>query len=139
MAQVRILQALEAMKIAMPRVPEKFWDKYQRLISIDELQNRLVQVYDKHYTSDELNDLLKFYDSPIGKKMSAEAVPILRESMEISQELSKQAGQSVASDVQAEQLLKRPEALGTFRPPTLPSGNSTLSDTPTPAPATPAP
>ncbi len=68
MAQVRILQALEAMKLAMPRVPEKFWDKYRQLISIDELQNRLVQVYDKHYTSDELNDLLKFYDSPFRKK-----------------------------------------------------------------------
>ena len=74
-----------------------------------------------------------------GKKMSAEAVPILRESMEISQELSKQAAQSVASDVQAEQLLKQPQALGTFRPPTLPLGNPTLSDTPTPTPAAPAP
>ena len=138
MAQVRILEALEAMKLAMPRVPEKFWDKYRQLISLEELQNRLVQVYDKHYTSDELNDLLKFYDSPLGKKMSAEAVPILRESMAIAQDLSKRAAQSVASDVQAEQLLKQPQSLGTFKPPT-PLGNPTLSDTPTPTPTAAAP
>ena len=67
MAQERILQGMAGMKQMMPRVPEKYWTQYRQLITVDELRNRLVYVYDKHYTSEELTDLLKFYDSPLGK------------------------------------------------------------------------
>jgi hypothetical protein len=138
-AQERILQALAGMKILMPRVGEKFWEKYRQLITIEELRNRLVYVYDKHYTPEDLNELLKLYDSPLGKKMSDEAIPILRESMDIAQELSKRAGQSVAADFQAEQLLQRPRAAGSLGPgippsnPVLPSASSpTATATATP-------
>jgi hypothetical protein len=128
-AQQRIFQALAGMKLMMPRVEEKFWDKYRQLISLDELRDRLVYVYDKHYTSDELNDLLKFYDSPVGKKVSDNAVPILRESMDIAQDLSKRAGQSVSADLQAEQFLKSPRAAGSLGAP-VPSMNSASSPAP---------
>jgi hypothetical protein len=130
-AQERILQAVAGMKLMMPRVAEKFWDKYRQLITIDELRNRLVIVYDKHYSSEELNELLKFYDSPLGKKMSDEVIPILRESMEIAQGLSKRAAQSVSADFQAEELLQRPRAAGSLGP-GIPSNGSAGPSAPTP-------
>lgn len=138
-AQERILQALAGMKLMMPRVGEKYWDKYRQLITIDELRDRLVSVYDKHYTSEELSDLLKFYDSPLGKKISDEAIPVLRESMSIAQELSKRAAQSMAADFQAEQLLQRPRAAGSLGSPMFPQSNSALSPTPTPTATATAP
>ena len=107
-AQERILHAIDGMKLIMPRVGEKFWDKYRQLINLDELRERLVYVYDKYYTTEELSELLKFYDSPLGKKVSDNAVPISRESVDIAQDLSKRAMQSVAADVQAERLLQMP-------------------------------
>ena len=137
-AQERILQALAGMKLMMPRVAEKFWDKYRQLISIDELRTRLVIVYDKHYSSEELSELLKFYDSPLGKKMSDEAIPILRESMDIAQDLSKRAAQSVAADFQAEQLLQRPRAVGSMGP-AIPPGTSAAPTAPTPTATATAP
>ncbi len=129
-AQERMLQAMAGMKLAMPRVAEKFWEKYRQLISADELRERLVGVYDKHYTSEELNELLKFYDSPLGKKVSEEAVPILRESMEIGQDLSKRAAKSVSADYQAEQLLQRPRAAGSLGSPIFAPSNPTGSPAP---------
>lgn len=136
LAQERILQGLAGMKRMMPRVPEKVWDKYLQLIGLEELLNRLIYVYDKHYTSDELNELLKFYDSPVGKKMSDEALPVLRDSMGIAQELSKRATQSVMADFQAEQLLQQPRTAGSLGPLLRPQGNSTAApeatSTPTP-------
>ena len=133
-AQERILSAMEAMKLNMPRVGEKYWEKYRSLISIEELRDRLVYVYDRHYTSEELNELLKFYESPVGKKVSDQAVPILRESMDIAQDLSKRAARSVTADYQAEQLLQRPRAAGSLGSPILapPSRNPAESATPSP-------
>ena len=137
-AQERILQALAGMKLMMPRVPEKYWDKYRQLISIDELRNRLIIVYDKHYTSEELNELLKFYDSPLGKKVSDEVVPILRESMEIAQGLSKRAAQSIAADYQAEELLQRPRSAGSLGP-AIPPGGPAVPPAPAPTATATAP
>jgi hypothetical protein len=139
LAQERILQGMAGMKLTMPRVPEKFWEKYRQLISVDELRDRLVSVYDKHYTSEELNELLKFYDSPIGKKVSDEAIPILRESKDIAQEISKRAAQSVAVDFQAEQLLQQPRAAGSLRSPGFAPGNPAESPTPSPTATASAP
>jgi uncharacterized protein len=136
-AQERVLQAMAGMKLMMPRVPENVWEKYRQLISLDEFRNRLIYVYDKHYTSEELSELLKFYDSPLGKKMSDEVIPILRESMEIAQGLSKRAAQSVSSDFQAEELLQRPRAAGSLGP-AIPSSGSAGPSAPTPT-ATAAP
>jgi hypothetical protein len=140
LAQERILSALAGMKTLMPRVGEKYWEKYRQLVSVEELSKRLVYVYDKHYTSEDLNQLLKFYDSPLGKKVSDEAIPILRGSMDIAQDLSKRAAQSVASEYQAEQLLQRPRAAGSLGSGMMPFSNSpapSVSPTPTATPAAP--
>lgn len=136
-AQERILQGLESVKQQMPRVPEKFWEKYRQLISMEELSARLVSVYDKHYTSEDLSELLKFYDSPIGKKVSDETISILRESKDVAQEISKRAAQSVSTDFQAEQLLQQPRAAGSLRAPVLAPASPAVSPTPSPTASAP--
>jgi uncharacterized protein len=138
MTQERIFQGMAGLKQMMPRVPEKYWAQYRQLISVDELRNRLVYVYDKHFTSDDLKALLQFYDSPIGKKLSENTLPILRESMEIAQQMSKRAGEAVAQDFRAEQLLQQPRAAGSLGGPLPAPGNplapAPLASSPTPTP-----
>lgn len=138
MAQERILQGMTGLKQMMPRVPEKYWAQYRQLISVDELRNRLLYVYDKHFASADLKALLQFYDSPIGKKLSENTLPILRESMEIAQQMSKRAGEAVAQDFRAEQLLQQPRAAGSLGGPLATPGNplapAPLASSPTPTP-----
>ena len=135
-AQERIAQGMAGMKQMMPRLQEKYWEKYRSLISESELTARLIRVYDQRYTVDELKSLLEFYNTPAGKKMTENAVPILRESMAIAQELSRQAGSAVMNEVNADQLLQNPVSAGSFKGMLLkPSVSATPSDT-TPTPAT---
>ncbi len=137
-AEERIAQAMAGMKQMMPRLQEKYLEKYRSLISENDLRNRLIEVYDKRYTTDELRSMLQFFDTPAGKKMTENAVPILRESMAIAQQLSRQAGNTIMSEVNAEQLLQRPTAAGSFNGMLLaPSASATPSETmPTATPAT---
>ena len=131
MAQERILQSVAGLKQMMPRVPEKYWVQYRQFITVEELRNRLAYVYDKHFTSEELTELLKFYDSPVGKKLTGEALPISKESMEVAQQFSKRAAQAVMSEFRAEQLLQKPRAAGSLGGPVSPLDSPALSPTPT--------
>ena len=127
---------MAGMKQMMPRLQEKYWEKYRSLISESELTARLIRVYDQRYTTDELKSLLEFYNTPAGKKMTENAVPILRDSMAIAQELSRQASTAVMSEVNADQLLQNPVSAGSFKGMLLaPSVSATPSGT-TPTPAT---
>ncbi len=139
MVQERLRQVMEGMRAAMPRVPEKYFEKYRALISLDEMRDRLVAVYDKHFTVEELKAVLQFYDSPAGKKMTQETVPILRESMDFAQQMSKRAMEEVSKEFRAEELLERPRAAGGSLGPPLPSPRqvqqSGLSATPAASPS----
>jgi hypothetical protein len=135
MAQERIAQAQAGLKQMMPRLPEKYWEKYRSLISENELRDRLAQVYDKRYTTDEIKSLIEFYGTPAGKKLSENAVPILRDSMTIAQEMSRRAAQTVTSEVNAERLLQDPVSSGSFSGMLLTPGAPGAAASPTPATA----
>jgi hypothetical protein len=133
-AQERILQGLAGMKQLMPRIPEKYWVEYREKISANELRDRLVRVYDKHFTPEELKAILEFYESAAGRKLSAAMMPILRESMEIALDVSKRAGEVVAKDLRTEQLLQQPRAAGSIPMPPVPPSNPLPSIPPAPTP-----
>ena len=38
-------------------------------LSIYMVKEEMVNIYEKHFTQDEIKDLIKFYESPTGKKL----------------------------------------------------------------------
>jgi hypothetical protein len=50
------------------------------------LMDRVVPLYDKHYTKGEIRSLIQFYESPLGKKVSALRPQIAKESMVVAEE-----------------------------------------------------
>jgi uncharacterized protein len=72
-----------------------FADSYQKKYDVDQLTEDLVQIYDKHYTDDEIKNLLQFYGSPIGQKVAAESPKITHE----IQAASRAAGMKAAKEV----------------------------------------
>ena len=50
------------------------------------LMDRVVPLYDKHYTQDEIRKLIEFYETPLGKKVSALRPQIAKESMVVAEE-----------------------------------------------------
>jgi hypothetical protein len=69
-------------------------------ISSEESIAGLVDIYASHYTHDDIRDLLKFYETPIGKKMLQQAPQIALESAQFGQRLFLQRVPQIQKDIQ---------------------------------------
>jgi len=78
-------QMIASMKGAMANVPEKFWVEFRKELNADELVNQIIPIYDKHLTHAEVKELIKFYETPVGKKMITVMPAITAESMQVGQ------------------------------------------------------
>ncbi|MBA4850014.1 DUF2059 domain-containing protein [Emticicia sp. BO119] len=76
-------------------LPEGFWDEFIKAINYDELAAMYIPIYDKHYSHQEIIDMIKFYESPTGKKMVEKTPLIVAESMEAGREWGGKLGEKV--------------------------------------------
>ena len=72
---------IEPLKASYPQVPEEFWNTFVHEVHSDELVDLVIPIYDKYYTHAEIQELMRFYQSPVGQKtikvlpkLSAEAI-----------------------------------------------------------------
>ncbi|MGQ4272515.1 DUF2059 domain-containing protein [Terrihabitans sp. B22-R8] len=68
----------------------------------DELLNEIAKVYATKFTENELKDIAKFYQSPVGQKMTGALPEILRESFGFAQEWSQRVSVEVMNEIRAE-------------------------------------
>ena len=52
----------------------------------DGLMDRVVPLYNKHYTHNEIKTLIRFYETPLGKKVTALRPQIAKEGMVVAEE-----------------------------------------------------
>ncbi len=91
-------QMILQMKSAMPSVDESAWPKVKSDVwekQIAELNQKLVPIYRKHFTHDDIKSLIAFYQTDIGKKLAEKTPLISRESMVIGQQWGMQLGQAI--------------------------------------------
>lgn len=94
-----ISQMMTMMKQQKNEVPAEVWESLQTemsKISVIELTDMLVPVYQKHLTIQDINALTSFYNTPIGKKFAEKSPLIMQESMQIGQQWGQKIGQQVA-------------------------------------------
>jgi hypothetical protein len=48
---------------------------------LDEMMNAVISIYQRHLTKTDLEELIRFYSSPVGQKMISEQPQIMQESM----------------------------------------------------------
>ena len=77
-----------------PQVPEKVWEEFRSRASVNDFVAIAVPIYRKHYSQEEIQQLLAFYRTPLGQKVIAETPAILQESMAAGREW----GESIAQD-----------------------------------------
>jgi hypothetical protein len=82
-AMDQIMMSFEEM---FPDVPAGFWADFRNEAKAEDLLDMMVPIYDKYYTHDDIRDLIKFYESPIGQKMIETMPLVLQESMQAGQE-----------------------------------------------------
>jgi hypothetical protein len=86
MGELAVQQIIATFRQMMPQVKDELWQELKKEISAEELLLRLVPVYDKHFSSSELKELIRFYESPIGKKTTQMMPAINQEAMQIGQQ-----------------------------------------------------
>ncbi|MFT2007271.1 DUF2059 domain-containing protein [Pontibacter sp. 13R65] len=93
---------MQALKSSNPNIPEEFFTEFQKQFNTELIMNNIAPIYDKHYSHEEVKELIKFYQTPVGKKTITAIPQIMEESMEMGQELGKQVAEKVVKKLQAE-------------------------------------
>ena len=72
----------------LPMIPEEnqadFKKEYEALLP--SLYEEMVPVYQKYYTHEEIKEMLKFYNSPLGKKIAGNAGNLTSDGMKVGQD-----------------------------------------------------
>jgi hypothetical protein len=83
---------LNSMKQLYPAVPEEFWSEIRVEIRAEELADLAVPIYVKYLSLEDMQQLLTFYESPVGQKLLQVQPAILQESMSIGQQMGEGCG-----------------------------------------------
>jgi hypothetical protein len=96
--------SVSAQRASNPRIPAAFWDRFLSLAQSrrDTLSTMFVEIYSRHFSTDDVKQLLAFYHTPTGQRMLAETPKIGRESMLAGQAFGAQLGADVARQLSKE-------------------------------------
>jgi hypothetical protein len=69
---------------------------------IEEVNNEMAKAYASHFTESELKEMLAFYSSPVGRKMSMEEPKAMAQGMNFAQEWAQKFSEEVLSKYRSE-------------------------------------
>ncbi len=75
---------------------------YEKKFDADQITEQLVVIYDKHYSSEEIKELLQFYGSPLGQRIAAESPKISREIQAATRATAAKAVKDALQETKAE-------------------------------------
>jgi hypothetical protein len=96
-----IAQMLPALKQMAPQAPEEFWREFMAEIDPESLVDLVVPIYAKHFETAELDALIEFYSSPIGRKTVERLPAISAESMAAGQAWGEQIAKRAIEKLKA--------------------------------------
>lgn len=89
-----------SMKQALPCVSSNYWENYIDENSSKDFIGRLVPIYQKHFTADEVDGMVRFYSSPLGQKVLTEMPLALAEANQAGQQWSHEHTQQMISKLE---------------------------------------
>ncbi|HEY8931788.1 MAG TPA: DUF2059 domain-containing protein [Rariglobus sp.] len=101
-ADQMMAQMIQGMSVNMKGMPPEFWQRFSQKIRASELIERIIPLYDKYYSLEDLRAVNAFYSSPAGQRVLQTLPQIMQESMKIGQEWGREIGERAAAEVMAE-------------------------------------
>jgi hypothetical protein len=95
-------QMIGSMKKAMPNVPDKFWGDFMKEVRTEELIDLIVPVYDRNLAQEDIKELIRFYESPTGKKFVSVLPKITQESMVVGEKWGRELAERVIKKLNAQ-------------------------------------
>jgi uncharacterized protein len=122
-------QMAGVMANALPCVPASYWQGFVDANATNQLIGRMVPVYQKHFTAEDIDGLLKFYKSPLGQKVITQMPQTMAEGMQIGKQWGQERGQQMVAQLQSQGTLN---AQGQC-----PAAGAAAKPAPAPSPAAP--
>jgi hypothetical protein len=95
-------QVFAGLKAEYPQVPAKFWDTAAQEMKTDELLDAIIPIYQKYYTNDDLQQLVAFYQTPIGQKTISILPQLSRESIAVGLKFGRTIAKRITDKLKAE-------------------------------------
>ena len=95
-------QMIAAFQKQIPDVPQDFWDRLEQKMDMRELIEKIIPVYDKYYTLEDLKAINAFYETPAGQKVLSTLPQVMQECIKIGQEWGERIGKQAAAEAEAE-------------------------------------
>lgn len=93
-----IKQMFGMFKQNQSEVPSDIWTEMEKEMlksSMPELVDLLIPVYNKHLSLEDIEGVIKFYESPLGKKFADKSPLITQESMQVGQKWGEKLAMNV--------------------------------------------
>jgi hypothetical protein len=104
-AEDLILKSIEltlpAQRAQNPNIPPEFWDRFAARARADVtmLVDSLAPVYAQRFSKAELDQLVAFYESPVGRHVATEQPSIAQESQQLGLRWGARVGAAIAVDM----------------------------------------
>lgn len=89
-------QLIKHQRTNMPGIPETFWTEVSGTLKTEGLNKKIVAVYVKHFTTDEMKAIVAFYKTSVGKKYLKKLPEITQESMAAGRDWNRELGAKIA-------------------------------------------
>lgn len=93
-------QMATMMQQQLPCVPASYWQGFIDEAGARELTERMVPIYQRHFSQADIQGLLKFYRSPLGRKVVAEMPATMAEGMQLGQQWGRERAQAMLAQLQ---------------------------------------
>ncbi|MFD2526387.1 DUF2059 domain-containing protein [Flavihumibacter stibioxidans] len=99
-------QMVSSFKNQLTEVPASFWDEFMKEVTGEELVELVVPIYAKHFTDAEIDELIKFYKTPVGRKLIEKLPFITQESYAVGEAWGQKLGEKVIGRLKEKGYLK---------------------------------
>lgn len=101
MGQQIMVQLIARMRQSLRDVPDAFWDRMIKRADVKGMISDVANLYDKHLTMRDVDGLLKFYRSPVGRRFIKLQPTLMQGSMKIGQDWGAKLTRQVISELKA--------------------------------------
>jgi hypothetical protein len=98
-------QIFDSFRKMAPSAGDDVWRELERRFDVNELTEKLIPIYDKYYSAEDLKGILQFYHSPLGQRVLSTMPGVLSESMAIGQEWGRRKGEEIEKELRSRKLI----------------------------------
>jgi hypothetical protein len=92
---------LDAQKKAQPQIPAVFWEEFIKRATdnIGEFVTILVGVHDRHYSKEQIDQMIAFFETPLGRMMAEKQPAVALETVGAAERWGMKMGMQVMMDL----------------------------------------